>query len=41
MGSSIAPAMWFFVRIVMQDFTTKAKDAAEWVLTFFYLKITP
>ena len=41
MGSSITPAIWFFVRILTQYFTTKAKAAAERVLTFFYPKMTP
>ena len=41
MGSSIAPEIWFFVRIITQDFTAKAKAAAERLLTFFYPKMTP
>ena len=41
MGSSINPAIWFFVCIITQDSTTKAKAAEEQVLTFFYLKTIP
>ena len=41
MGSSITPEILFFVRILTQYFTTKAKSAAERVLTFFYPKMTP
>ena len=36
MEYSIAPATWFCVRILTQDFTTKAKAAAEKELTFFF-----
>ena len=41
MGHSIAPATWFFVRILMQDFTMKAKAAVEQELKFFYPKTIP
>ena len=41
MGSYIALETWFSVRILTQDFTTKAKAAAYQVLTFFYPKTIP
>ena len=40
MGFSITPEIWFFVRIMTQDFTKKAQDAAEQVLTFSIQKIS-
>ena len=41
MEYSIAPVTWFCVRILTQDFTTKAKATAEQELTFFFPKTMP
>ena len=41
MESSIDPATWSCVHILTQDFTMKAKDAAEQELTFLFLKTMP
>ena len=38
MELSIAPATWSYVHILTQVSTTRAKDAAELELTFFFLK---
>ena len=41
MGSSIAPEICLFVRILTQDFTTRSKAAADQAIKFFLSKNDP